>query len=180
MWKHGLPNPASFGRLVYNRAADCLVVSMVVQGDDGSPFETIHARPASGRDYTQLDLGGAGQSFTGLRSCETTSSIAFNRMAQRSGSPGAFDWSDMGAFELSTRIPSVLLSGATLRDLLGGRQGWISDIASFDGAAARVVASVGAEHVAPAGASVMRYALCEIDLRAPALREIAHLPNAFM
>lgn len=123
MGTHGLPDPAAFGRLVYNRAADRLVAAMTVRGDDGAPFAAICARRAAEWDYRRLDLGGPGLSFTDLTSCRTTPEIVFNREIRRSGRPGAFDWDGLGAHDLVTGMARALLTPSALSDLLGDRQG---------------------------------------------------------
>lgn len=186
MWRHGLPNPAAFGRLVYNRAADSLAASMTVRGGDGTPFEAIYARRAEERAYRGLDLGGPGLSFTDLTTCLAGPEIVFNRWIRRDGLPGTFDWDGLGAHDLVAGTTRTLLTPAALSDLLGGREGWISAVVSVGDDAGRLVANVASKPVEASSevfsrsGYAVRHALCGVDLRAPALREITRLSSPFL
>ena len=80
----------------------------------------------------------------------------------------------------------ALLTPSTLSDLLGGRDGWISDIVSVEGDAGHLVATVASKPVeaSPGGfdrsGHAVRSSLCDIDLRAPALREISRMSSPFL
>jgi Clp amino terminal domain, pathogenicity island component len=155
----GLPSGYTSPRLLYNGAAETLVLELRA----ASPFllpSRLFARHKDKEAYEQIGSPAEDVSYESLVTCQSLPIVVFNSLKWRKSGG---DWDGAYSFDLNTKELEVCVSREKLR--LSGPHGrlWISELVSLSEDARTLYVKIGVEKIVSSG-GVVHYHFAKVDL----------------
>jgi hypothetical protein len=156
----GLPSGYTSQRLLYNIAAETLVLELRASSRLLLPTR-LFVRHRDTEAYEQIGSPAEDVSYESPVTCESHPVVVFNSL--RGGKLGA-DWDGVYSFNLNAKELKLCISPQTLQ--LSGAHGrlWISEVISLSEDAQTICVNIGVEKTV-SGGGIVHYYLANVDLR---------------
>jgi len=184
-WREaGIPEGYSISSLLYNQAAEVLIVE--ARSKDALLCERLLFRHIRAAKYELIGSPEVDVSFNSPATCEKHPLLVFNSMKRRrhpDGSHWGADWSGLYVFNLSNKeLILCAAEGSFLIPAPYDDRGWIAQILSLSDDARHAYVKVGLGKRREEGEKKivkMDYHLARLDLRTKELELVTHLKNTW-
>jgi len=155
----GLPSGYIFHRLLYNNAAEMLILELRANSPVLLPTR-LFTRHKGNEGYEQIGSPAEDVSYESPVTCESSPVVVFNSLKR--GKTGS-DWEGVYSFDLNTRELVVCVSPEKLQLSEAHGRLWIPEILSLSEDAQTLYVNVGVERIV-SGGSIVQYYLAKVDL----------------